>query len=298
MRSSMRSAGVALAVLVLSVPLSLAQFSCPTAVQVDNDGRGHFISASISWKHVRGNTVMFEINSAWRRKFNWPCKQSGPDSGFNGPDGFPGLGQKLPIVGLATTFSNASRLEREGHAATKFKAGDGTEYDLMLQVTSYSMQEDWLAGTAYVEHTFDAPYGGSMPFFPTHYVASAGNKDTMQPYRTVPWHAELVGCCRKDLGMGQSYNFAIGTTVDLSDQIGSPRIISMPQIFVRPTVSQQSEKAKTYINFCAVSAAGPAAFVQKTSGTINYAEDDNMAAAYTWELLHPTHGPPPLVNRG
>jgi len=288
----MRFAATAVACLALAIPLALAQQPCPSAVQVDNDGQGHFISASISWHETGPNTVMFEINSAWRRKFNWPCRQSGPDSGFNGPDGFPGLGQKLPIVGLATTFSNASRLEREGHVATKFKTGDGKEYDLMLQVTSYSIQEDWLAGTAYVEHTYETPYGGKEPFFPPHYVASTKNKDTQQPYKTKPWDAELVGCCRMNIGLGESYNFKVATTVDLSDHIGSPRIVSLPQIFVRPAGGTAAAPTDTpsFINFCALSRAGPEAFVSKSGGTINYDSDDNTEATYSWRIVHPSDG--------
>ena len=123
----------------------------------------------MTWEHVEGNTVTFEITSAWRRKHHWPCKK---DEGFNGPDGYPGLGQELSIVGLAMVNNQGEkRLEAAGQVASKFYPGDGAEYDLTLKVTSYSIKEDWLMGVSYVTHTYSKAQASLTPFYPQHYVA-------------------------------------------------------------------------------------------------------------------------------
>ena len=66
--------------------------------------------------------MKFEITSAWRRKHHWPCKK---DEGFNGPDGYPGLGQELSIVGLAMVSDDTEkRFEAAGQVSSKFYPGD------------------------------------------------------------------------------------------------------------------------------------------------------------------------------
>ena len=59
---------------------------------------GHFISASISWKAIGGNSVEFEIMSTWRYSFMWPTQN--PNI-YTGPCGFPGVGDVVPIVGIS-----------------------------------------------------------------------------------------------------------------------------------------------------------------------------------------------------
>eukprot|EP00961_Rhodomonas_salina_P071114 954927-Rhodomonas_salina.8 len=59
---------IAFVVAATSFPMASAQADC---AQGEDDGGGHFISASISWRHLRGNTVRFEIASTWRRSFSW-----------------------------------------------------------------------------------------------------------------------------------------------------------------------------------------------------------------------------------
>ena len=54
---------------------------------------------------------------------------------------------------------------------THTHTGDGTEYDLTLKVTSYSLKEDWLMGVSYVTHTYSKAQQSLTPFYPAHYVA-------------------------------------------------------------------------------------------------------------------------------
>jgi hypothetical protein len=260
---------------------------CPTQndLQASSDTTGHFLYASITWERVEGNTVMFEITSAWRRKHHWPCKDG---KGFNGPDGWPGLGQELSVVGLnMIDDSGESRARPQdsaylaqksaGALSTKFYPGDGTEYDLTLKVTSYSIKEDWLMGVSYVQHTYSKPQHSLEPFYPPHYVASLGDKFRRQPYRAVPWTAEFNGCCRQHKGEGSSFNFRISATVDLDDHIASPRLVTMPMLYIYPDTTNR-------IALCALSVAGKEGMVMKTSGTINYEVDDHAPASYEWSV--------------
>ena len=251
---------------------------CPSqnALQASSDTTGHFLYASITWEHVQGNTVMFEITSAWRRKHHWPCVR---DEGFNGPDGWPGLGQELSVIGLSMVQDDGEkRQESTGQVASKFYPGDGTEYDLTLKVTSYSIEEDWLMGVSYVQHTYSKPQHSLEPFYPPHYVASLGDKSKSQPYRAVPWTAEFNGCCRQHKGEGGSFNFRISATIDLDDHIASPRLVTMPMLYIYPDTTN-------FIALCALSVAGKEGMVMKTSGTANYEMDDHAPAQYEWSVV-------------
>ena len=63
---------------------------------------GHFISGSISWRATGQNSVEFEIISTWRYSFNWPY--TAPQSTYTGPCGYPGIGDKVPIVGISSSI--------------------------------------------------------------------------------------------------------------------------------------------------------------------------------------------------
>jgi len=121
--------------------------------------------------------------------------RSGQDEGFNGPDGWPGLDQELSIVGLNIVAEDEKRQEAAGQVATKFYPGDGTEYDLSLRVTSFSIKEDWLMGISYVEHTYASEQHSLTPFYPKHYVASRKDKSNSQPFMAVPWKVFVCIFC-------------------------------------------------------------------------------------------------------
>ena len=125
---SMRRLSPFLSLFVLALLVSGAQAQqgkCPEATALKQrkagDTIGHFLSASISWTHVKGNTVMFEVISAWRRKHYWPCKST---EGFSGKDGWPGVGDMLTIVGLSPITSDQPRQEDLGAVSTKLFPGN------------------------------------------------------------------------------------------------------------------------------------------------------------------------------
>ena len=78
---------------------------CPKPTDAPNPINGiggHFISASISWRATGGNSVEFEVMSTWRYSFLWPSEN--PNT-YTGPCGFPGIGDKVPIVGTSADQS-------------------------------------------------------------------------------------------------------------------------------------------------------------------------------------------------
>ena len=150
-------------------------------------------------------------------------------------------------------------------------------------------------GVSYLEKEYPTPYHSKVPLYeipsgqpnagqPLHYASSATDRDSTQPFKTVPWTVEFKGCCRQFEGISSQdpkpdsvVNFAIRTTVDLSNHVASPRIVSMPFIY---TLSQRQMK----IPICALSTGGKEAMVRKNGGTINYPDDDNQTATFSWKV--------------
>ena len=160
---------------------------------------------------------------------------------------------------------------------------------MSLKVTSYSIEEDWVMGVSYFEYEYPTPYHSKVPLYevdgePLHYASSPKDRDSTQPFKTVPWMVEFKGCCRQYEGMtiqdpkpDDMINFAIRTTVDLSNHVASPRIVAMPFIYARA-------QRQMRIPICALSAGGKEAMVRKNGGTINYTPDDNQAATFSWSV--------------
>jgi hypothetical protein len=67
---------------------------------------GHFIAGSISWREIGENSVEFEIMSTWRLSFHWPYQA--PVSTYTGPCGYPGIGDRVPIVGISSSSTGNS----------------------------------------------------------------------------------------------------------------------------------------------------------------------------------------------
>jgi len=166
-------------------------------------------------------------------------------------------------------------------------AGDGKYHELQLKVTSYSIEEDWVMGISYLQYEYPTPFHSKVPLYEMngqllHYVSTPDDKDSTQPFRTVPWTVEFKGCCRwyegkTDLSPkpDEMVNFNIRATVDLSNQIASPRLIVMPFFYTKP-------QEQSLVPVCALSAGGRAGMVSKNGGTINYRQDDNATARFTW----------------
>jgi hypothetical protein len=137
-------------------------------------------------------------------------------------------------------------------------------------------------GVSYVEYEYPKPYHSKLPLYemngkPLKYVSTPEDKDETQPFRTVPWTAEFRGCCRMFPGISSTapLSFVIKTTVDLSNHVASPRLVSMPYLYVK-------SGAATNTPICALSAGGKSAMVRKNGGTINYPGDDNSTATFSW----------------
>ena len=138
-------------------------------------------------------------------------------------------------------------------------------------------------GVSYVEYEYPRPYHSKLPLYemngkPLKYVSTPEDKDETQPFRTVPWTAEFRGCCRMFPATppkAVELSFVIKTTVDLSNHVASPRLVSMPYLYVR-------SGAATNTPICALSAGGKSAMVRKNGGTINYPGDDNSPATFSW----------------
>ena len=167
--------------------------------------------------------------------------------------------------------------------------GDGKSYELTLEVQSYSISEDWLMGVSYVEHKYSAPFHSKTPMYSVNgqalnYVSTVEDRDKTQPFQTLPWLVEFKGCCRLHEGKtsltprpDEVINFNIKATVDLSNHIASPRLVSMPMLFVYP-------QRLTKMSICALSAGGPKAMRRMNGGTLNYPDDDNTRAVFTWNV--------------
>ena len=170
----------------------------------------------------------------------------------------------VPIVGISMPNPDSTSGEQveQGVVFSRLDTGDmrpGTSqaatYDLMLKVTSLSVEEDWISGVSYVSHTYSAPFASKQPFYPASYVATVGNDKATQPFQSVPWTATFSSCCRAggdQEAAGKSFSFHV--KVDLSDIAGSPRIVTMPRIGLPSTLT--SERNLVYL--CAVPAAGKA----------------------------------------
>jgi len=260
--------------LMLMLAAAVADGACPTFTspffnKIDSltGINGHFISASMSWKRISERTAQFEIWSTWRRKYGWPCPT---DSGFQGEDGWPVIGEKLSVVGLSRA-ADASK-----DVTIKFYTGDGASYDVEFLITSYSVEEDWVMGVTYITHTYQQPFGSFTPFYPSSYLADPA-MGMMQPVHTYPWTAYFAGCCRQWYREGTSPEFYVETKVDLSNHLSSARIVSLPFL------SNADENPRP-ISMCALPVGGKMAQVELTGSTLYWPSDDNRPATFTWTV--------------
>ncbi len=150
-------------------------------------------------------------------------------------------------------------------------------------VQSYSIEEDWVSGISFVPFTYSAPYAGRVPFFPSSgaYAASRA-APANQPYLATPWRAVFSGCCNQFPNPRARLPFALEAWVDLTDVVASPRIVTLPQLWLPPGRS-------TTVLLCATPLAGRAGLLHMSHGTINYPADDGDPAGLDWDA---PDGPP------
>ena len=157
------------------------------------------------------------------------------------------------------------------------------EYDVTMEVLSFSVEEDWVSGRSVVPVTYSAPYSKKFAFFPadttTNYVASPETAAQLQPYTAVPWVATFAGCCRRYASPDGVWSFNVSTYVDLTNNLGSPRIVTMPQVWL----AQATQGTPLYL--CAIAVAGAGSMKLMSGGTLNYPRDDNTPAKMEWEVI-------------
>lgn len=150
-----------------------------------------------------------------------------------------------------------------------------------MKVLSFSVEEDWISGVSIVPVTYSAPYASKVPFFPADatakYVASAATRDAVQPFTAVPWVATFAGCCRRYPAPDGVWSFKVTAYVDLTNSLGSPRIVTMPEVWL--------SQATSALYLCAIPAAGAASMTLASGGTLNYAADDGAPAGMQWQVM-------------
>ena len=152
-----------------------------------------------------------------------------------------------------------------------------------MEILSFSVEEDWISGRSVVPVTYSAPYSSKVPSFPAdapaNYVASPETAAQVQPYTTVPWVATFAGCCRRYASPDGVWSFNVSAYVDLTNNLGSPRIVTMPQIWL----AQATQGTPVYL--CAMAVAGAGSMKLMSGGTLNYPRDDNSPAKMEWKVV-------------
>ena len=152
---------------------------------------------------------------------------------------------------------------------------------------SYSVEEDWISGISRIPVTYSQPYASTIPFFPptmSKYVASRSST-AVQPYRTLPWVATFSGCCRQfqslNASSAYSWSFELTAYVDLTNTRGSPRIVSLPILWIDAPPTE-STSATVQFTFCALATAGISDMVLRNGGTLNYDVDNDHPTTFSW----------------
>eukprot|EP00960_Hanusia_phi_P055664 763026-Hanusia_phi.AAC.8 len=136
---------------------------------------------------------------------------------------------------------------------------------MSIQVQSVDVDNDWFLGVTRISHTYSGAYKNcDQPYYPH-------GSYLRPPCRTAPWIAVLKGCCKN----GTTSNYNITTSIDLSDYIGSLRVITFPVLYIDPT-------APSRMTVCSLNRGNALA---KSSGTIFWTADDNYPANYSWQVF-------------
>ncbi|EKX53425.1 hypothetical protein GUITHDRAFT_101127 [Guillardia theta CCMP2712] len=181
--------------------LFLALLSCVEGALFNCSG-GHFRYGSISHRLVSGYTVQFTIKTEWKRSFS-----TGSIFAGRGEDGRAVTGDQVSIPGVwRSSLGNAKTI--------MFETGDGTSSSLILTVTSYSFEEDYLYGYTIFQHTYDRPNDGGNDWLPT-----------------------ISGCCRC---VGEEVQFKVTARVNLAYDTSSLIMSSLPVIELAHSIFMQN----------------------------------------------------------
>eukprot|EP00292_Cryptomonas_paramecium_P009009 CAMPEP_0113691278 /NCGR_PEP_ID=MMETSP0038_2-20120614/18329_1 /TAXON_ID=2898 /ORGANISM="Cryptomonas paramecium" /LENGTH=257 /DNA_ID=CAMNT_0000612839 /DNA_START=469 /DNA_END=1239 /DNA_ORIENTATION=- /assembly_acc=CAM_ASM_000170 len=180
-----------------------------------------------------------------------------------------------------------------GDAFLQFKSGEqGKNFEVSMKVLSLSVEEDWITGVSYIPVTYSQPYARKSAYFPSSissYAAALSTASSNQPYQTVPWVAQFVGCCRvlQTLESDQTgaWDFNLTATVDLTDAVGSPRLVTLPVHWIPAPTVDTDDSAEAEVEVCAV--LRTPGMLRKSGGTLNFPSDDNQPVALSWQILGP-----------
>jgi len=172
-----------LGLLAVALPSARALFG------LDGSG-GTFRYGHVHYRVIRENIVEFTIEAAFSREVD--------TSYFYGSavDGYAQLGDKITMTGRETP---------------EFDFGDNNLISkLTMDVTSYSVRENFVMGKVVVQHKYDTPN-------------NAGN----------PWLARFTGCCRYSRLKNNADNpWELIAQVDLQKAPASPRVSVLPVVSV------------------------------------------------------------------
>jgi len=159
----------------------------------------HFRYGTVSWKHLSGNKVQFHLMTSWKRSHTQFVGVSEQVDG-----GKPQIGDVVRVMGMGSVNPPIPSTS----TGMKFSTGDGKTFVLQMKVRQMSIEQDWILGDSYIEHTYASPRNG--------YVS---------------WIAGLEGCCKlENLANNKRGMFFLNTQVDLTTRKWSPVIRMMPEL--------------------------------------------------------------------
>lgn len=157
----------------------------------------------MSYQQLGGNTVVFRVESRWRRSFSSKSVFAG-----SGADGRAITGDVVDVPGVQVSDQGIA-------GPVVLRSGDGAEYPLTMTVTAHSVAEDYIFGFSLVEHTYPSPNNG-------------GND----------WIASLKGCCREYGGL-QEAGFEAQARVNLAFDSESLRARALPLLSLHEATGVQ-----------------------------------------------------------
>jgi len=153
------------------------------------------------------NTVRISVESAWRRSYT------------------------SNYFSQAQSPTGETVMKINGKATPEISLGDGkTMYLEDVTITAFSEAEDWFMGIQTFEHSYLTPNNGG-----------------------VPWVVKFTGCCRvgdirpdsesslANEAVDSDHSWAMEMDIDLMKTTISPRIVSLPTVFVKDSGSARFE---------------------------------------------------------
>jgi hypothetical protein len=115
----------------------------------------NFQYASMRYEWISARTMKFTIESQWRRNYTGLPQCGGNSASLGQVWGLwsmlskANLGDEVDIVGVNVVRGSATSIS--------FNPGDGTSYPIKLEVSEWSVAENFIHGFSYVYHTYTAP---------------------------------------------------------------------------------------------------------------------------------------------